>query len=483
MASEESTSTQVRPPAHRAAPTALHLELTPTLHQLVESPQPPMPPSKLIKLPTELLDLIFKDVYATRPPYTPICRALLPYHDKLHRPRFRRVKVVGSVMLASYCGSLKIRSSIGALCESFKVVHTQAKSLAIPVDPPLIDLLLSSLPSVGYLELSSHHLVDTFLERAATSGPSFMPHLAHLVLSADSGGQHPDPYDPSLLLGLGALTRLKKLYLHLVVDEGELVEVQQDVQYSCAALRELTLVDCKSSPGAVDFIQRCTQLETLNLLDDLKALVEAPFLDGLGQLGTVTTLKLSSTVTGHSWKLPKALKNLSSLDNLILGEGCACRDKPSFEILRHIPIKHVAFKLGSVVSAPHLLELVGGDNKHEHLNLLVLNQVWADLGEVQDLSWREQRRELDDWLSGGWTLPKWNKTFSREGLEAIIAAGARSGVVVSGEAVDALDLEWEIKDKKEEVKGWQKREARRERRGWSDGWGGGGGRRGGWDRW
>ncbi|GAA5927725.1 hypothetical protein JCM3775_006064 [Rhodotorula graminis] len=450
-----------------------------TSTQLVQSVQPSMQPSKLLTLPVELLDFIFKDLYATAPPRGPICRRLLAYHDQHHRSRFRRVKVVGSAMLSSYCRSLKMRSSIGAMCESFKVVHTQAKSLAAPVDAALVALLLASLSNVRYLELSGNQLVTAFLARASSSEPSFMPRLVFVSL-ADTGGQHVDPYDPTLLCGLGRFAQLKKAQLDLVVGDGDLGEIQQQVLYSCAALRELTLIDCKSSLGAVDFIQRCDQLETLHLSDSTKSLVEAPFLNAVGRLGTLKNLELSST-TGHSWKLPKALKNLSSLDNLILGAGCACRDKPSFGTLRDVPISRLVFQPGSIVSASHLLELVGGDTKHQNLQSIVLDQVSADLGEVQDLEWREQQRELYDWLVGGWTLPKWNKTFSREGLEAVISAGTANGVDVSGEAVDALDLEWEIKAKKDEVKGWQQREARRERRA-AGGWGGGGGG-GRWNRW
>lgn len=483
MASEASISAQVRPPTHRTPPAALHLALTLSLQQLVKPSRRSLQHSKLLRLPVELLDFIFKDVYATAPPRAPICRALLAYHDEHNRSRFRRVKVVGSVMLSSYCQSLQIRSSIGAMCESLKVVHSRVHSLALAVDPGLVTLLLASLSNVRYLELGGHQLVEAFLQHAAASDSSFMPHLSHLVLLADSAGQNPDPYDPTLLCGLGNFVRLKELYLHLVVQEDNLVEIEEDVQYSCAALRKLTLIDCKSSPGAVDFIQRCTQLQILIISDSIKELVEAPFLNAVGHLGTLKTLQLSASVTGHSWKLPKAVKNLSSLDNLVLGDGCTCRDKPSFEILRRLAVKHLEFRLGSVVSASHLLQLVGGDDKHQYLASIVLDQVYASLGDIDELdSWREQQDELDDWLQGGWTLPKWNKTFSQEGLRAVIAAASRNGVVVSGEAVDALGLEWQIKAKKEEIKGWQKREARRERRA-AGGWGGGGGGYGRWNRW
>ncbi|GAA5889781.1 hypothetical protein JCM8208_001129 [Rhodotorula glutinis] len=481
MASEPSNSTQVRPAAHCIPPAALQQALTPTLQQLVESPQPSMQPSKLLTFPVELLDFIFKDVYATAPPRAPICRALLAYHDEQHRSRFRRVKVVGSVMLASYCRSLEIRSSIGAMCESFKAVAPRNGFMSY-IAPADLALLLASLSNVRYLELEGYQLVEAFLKRGASLGPPFMPHLGDLVLR-DMGGCNLDPYDPNLLRGLGTFAHLKKLRLDLAVavSHGQLVEVEQQVPYACAALRELTLVDCLSSPGAVDFIQRCTQLEELNMRDKLEGVVDGPFLDAVGHLGTLKHLELSSTIAGYSWKLPKALKNLSSLDALILGAGCTVRDKPSFEVLRRIPITLVEFKVGSVVSASHLLKLIDGDDKHPHLESLVLDQVSASLGNVQDFEWRDEPDELGHWLSYGWRLPKWSATFSREGLEALIAAGASNGVDVSGKAVDALDLEWEIKNTKEQAKGWMEREARRNRRAAGLWGGGGGGRR--WGRW
>lgn len=106
-------------------------------------------------------------------------------------------------------------------------------------------------------------------------------------------------------------------------------------------------------------------------------------------------------------KAAQALKSLPAITSVQVGSGCACRDKPSFKVLRHLPLQHLAFGHGSVVSAAYLLEIISGDKKLASLTSLQLDNVYADLGEVQELSWRDQSSELSGWFQGGYTLPEW----------------------------------------------------------------------------
>ncbi|GAA5889848.1 hypothetical protein JCM8208_001146 [Rhodotorula glutinis] len=455
MASEPSSNTQVRPVDHPIPPAALHQALTPTLQQLVESPQSPIQSSRLFSLPVELLDIIFWDLYATAPPRAPICRALLAYHDEHHRSRFRRIKVVGSVMLASYCRSLQIRSSIGDMCEYFEAVAPRNGSM-VDIAPAGLVLLIGSLSNVRYLELEGNQLVTAFLAQVASESSPSMPRVKYLKL-VNACADSPDPYDPTLLRGLGTLSGLEVLNLELIVADGDqtaAVDDAQEADWSCAALRRLTLVDCKVGPGAIDLVKRCHHLVELDFRGSSP--ITSSLIASVGNFRTLTSLELSSSRPGRSWTLPYALKSLTSINFLFLGIGYTCDDQAAFDILRALPLKHLEFMRGSAVSGFHLLELISGDNKHESLKTVVLDQVYAEVGFVEEASWYGcfDEQELGDWLSEGFTLPEWTSTFSREHVVALVKAAAESGVDLWGGAVEALRNEEEIYDRQEEVKEW-----------------------------
>jgi len=450
MASEASTGTQVRPPAHRTPLTTLHLALTPALLQLVQSPLPQSERCKLLELPVELLDIIFRSTYRQS---APLCRDLIRYYDNSKRRTFRDVKISNAAKLSSFSRSYALRTSICTAFESFTVAPGKGQPAGGDFDllPGLPPALVLCMPSVRRLELHGDQIVGTFLEQAASALSPILPVLSDVTLVANLVGQA-DPYHPTLLCGLGALERLQKLHLSLYVADGKLAEVEQHVPYECAAVRELKLVDCKSSPGVIDFIERCTQLVKLDMSSIKKTPASARFLMALGKLGTVTHLHLTASPQGNGWKLLKSLKFLTVLKHLVLGAGCVCRDDVSFDILRLVPITHLEFQLDTVVSASRLLKLLDGDDKHSHLESLVLNQVQASLGGIENLSWRYDSDALGAWYDHeGWTLPEWTSTFSRRGVQGLVHAARRNGIALSGDAVDAVGIEDQIKEWREKI--------------------------------
>ncbi|BGP39009.1 hypothetical protein JCM10450v2_002966 [Rhodotorula kratochvilovae] len=428
-------------------------------NHLVTPFKPVVQTSKLLALPAELLDIIFKDVYAQRTPPGPICRALLRFGDdsEYHREGFRRVRVIGTHGLSSYCKSLEIRSSIGAKCESFTVFRSSVHRVDdLPASQ--VSLLLSSLHNLNRLVLRGEQLVKEFLDRAATNQGNFMPHLGELDLEvAFADGVH--PYHPSYLKGLATFINLRKLSLSLTVDDlpGSL---DKD-DYALVHLQSLTFTATTAIFGAADLVKRCPGLSELHIADGPEMNKVSPILAAAANLKTVTHLSLEGA-SKTSWKLPKELKSFTTLKTLVVGRGCTCRDKPSFALLRRVPFTALEFGAGSIVSASHLLGFITGDEQHPTLVELELNNVEARSQDVQSLDWREERGMLYDWLEGGYRLPMWAKTFSRKGLEALVGAAERERIELSGDAVEAPEIEDQIHDDKEKVEGWMEREDRRE---------------------
>ncbi|GAA6057141.1 hypothetical protein JCM3770_004843 [Rhodotorula araucariae] len=418
--------------------------------------------SKLLGLPVELLDIIFRDVCATRCGPGLICRALLRFHDEHARKRFRRVQVVGSDQLASYCRSFELRTHISAMCKSFKVVRYYRPERW--PEQSEVSRLVSAMPNLRVLKLVDG-LVAAFLGFAASSTAPFMPHLREVSLDADYPDE-PDPYRPSFLAGLANFPSLRTLNLYFRGAEGGEAHDEGDpVDEYTLSVTDLRLVNPMIGPGSAALVARCTSLRKLDVDDYGEGLASARIVNAAAGLGTVTSLVLCHPWSEISaWKMPKQLKKLTTLKELVLPRGCVCRDLGSFETLRRLGrLERLEFGVGTVVSAAHLLTLLRGKGKSRSLRHVQLDNVAANLGDVMRLKWPRDRQALDTWLHGGWTLPKWTKTFSREGVEALVDAAEVAGVRLCGSAVEAPRIEDVIKEKKEWVK--LKKRLRREKKG------------------
>ncbi|BGP39026.1 hypothetical protein JCM10449v2_002964 [Rhodotorula kratochvilovae] len=430
-------------------------------NQLVTPFKPVVQTSKLLALPAELLDMIFEEVCAEWPGPGLICRALLRFHDQYHRKRFRRVKIVGSNQLASYCRSLRMRSSVGAMCKSFKLVHDErCDAPYVSLDYSDVSLLFASLPNVRNLEIVDD-LVEGFLKLANSSEVTFMPRLAEISLNARLPGVR-DPYHPSMLSGLAKFRRLEGMYLLLDVEDVSetLDEVKPEHDYTLN-VQVLALVLEQVPPGAADILARCKLLREPAVVGPVQSITDARIIGAATLVGTLETVGLHAfTDDKVSWKVPKHLKKLTNLTTLVLGHGCTCRDVGSFDTLRRLPLERLYVRAGTVVSTAYLYTLLRGKGKIRSLKLVQLDNVVADLGNVMRLKWPNDRRELDKWLHGGWVLPKWTKTFSREGVEALMEASEVSGVQLTGSAVEAPRIEDLIKEKK----GWVKLKKRLRRK-------------------
>lgn len=430
-----------RPPSCPCAPGA---DATRLLH-LSQTSCRVTQPSKLLTLPVELVELIFEDVYSSaRPPSRPLCRALLRFHDERHRrSRYRRVHLVGSSMLSGYTRSLQIRSSIGAACQSFRVVGGFRKRV-VDIAPGLVDLVFSSLPNVRNLELEGDQLVRTFLQRADAQVPPFMPRLAQLSLEARLADRA-DPYHPSFLRGLSRIRRLTSLSLSLTGGTGAAAPIEPGVDFSLGKLEDLSLTNARSSTGAVDLVARCSSLSQLEISDDAEYLGDPRLLQAAAAHGTLETLSLEGKDGGDEWELPDVVKAMPTLTELRLGRGCNCVDKASFEILAHLPaLETLAFGPGSDVSTARLLKLIEGKSKkHPALKNITLDCVYASYKELPDEPWSKEEGHADavkDWLDA-LVLPEWTDALQPRGLSPLYLPAYDAGVDVSGTAIDAHDCE------------------------------------------
>jgi len=87
------------------------------------------------------------------------------------------------------------------------------------------------------------------------------------------------------------------------------------------------------------------------------------------------------------------------------------------------------------------MKLVTGSTKIKTLKEVVLDVVHGDRGRTipRELA----RKEMAKWvgLKFHWEIPCWTDEFSRDGFEEFLALAKREGIKVTGDAVEALEID------------------------------------------
>ncbi|GAA6005380.1 uncharacterized protein JCM10292_007329 [Rhodotorula paludigena] len=406
-----------------------------------------VPKVSLLSLPFELLHKIFDEVYSTRPPSVPACRALLPFHDAHFRSRFATVKVHRPDVLVSFQKSLDLRKNIGAVCTRFSFVRGHLP--AVPAFHFDAARLFSALPNLEYLRLEGDQLVRAVFEYGSQAVLPFRQ-LQTLTLQAalhDCG----DPYQPSHFQAIPPSVRQLTLLFEGAPSAALTVGAPSD-ELDLSSVDKLELWVLRASSSASRLVQSCSSLAELVLSGDMQSSALIDVLAAATKLDSVESLTLQGTTIG--WKIPKAVKYADDITSLTLGRGCRCADKPSFDILRGLPLEHLSFGSQTVVASAHLLSLVDGASRIKALNSLELDNVSADLGDILAFEWKEEPGCVSEWLSEGFALPKWTKTFSRVAVVEIKAACEAQGIEYSGTTFEAPTTEDRIGHQRRAAKRW-----------------------------
>ncbi|BGP34949.1 translation termination factor GTPase eRF3 [Rhodotorula toruloides] len=399
--------------------------------------------SRLLKLPAELLQAIFEPVYRYWPLEMPLCRKLLPLHDRLRAKWNKKDKVDGTRMLSSFCFSLALRPTLGEMCQSFTVCDPGCRLLdKIPTSD--LNHLFSSLPNLRNLDLSGLQVVSSFLSFAKSHRGQLLPNLSSLNLSAFT--EQAERRYPLPVHGISKLHGLKAFTFSLPYLEGTGAPVSPGL----SALHKLSFAIDDSLDVVAHLVKAATSLRTLLIGDYSSDSKLDQVLGAAAALGSVTALQVDGDSSGKQWKLSKEIKKFRSLESLHLGEGCSARDATSFAILHRLPLKNLHFKPNTTVSAAHLRTLISGRDKISTFQNLTLDNVAASYQPLDVTS--RSRTYLRSWLTNGCTLPKWTKTFSRDGFEELLSAAEAEGVTVGGSAAQACDIEDTINDLKERAK-------------------------------
>lgn len=359
-------------------------------------------------------------------------------------------------MLERYSATIK-RSAVGVACKSLKVTsnyYQPHKKLA----GEALHQFFVPLTNLRKLEIDNAQLANAFVAHLEKSTATPFPHLETLALK-------PAESEPIAVLPLRKLTSLKYMILSLmcpadVSARRDEVETTSFPKLECVslAIREGDLSDITR------IIKSAPTLDTLSIKHYSANEAYGALLGAAAKLGTVKKLTLAGVRSSASWKVPKQLKEFTVLTDLTLSTGCTARDAPTFKLLRRLPLQSLRFGSGTIVSDSHLLALIAGVEKLDSLQSVVLNNVYARCDDVQQWDWRRDIDALYDWLKEGYTKPHWTKTFSRAGCQALIDAAAAEGIELSGDAVEAIDIEDEISTNKYDVEGFLERQRRRDRR-------------------
>jgi hypothetical protein len=365
---------------------------------------PPSQTSPLLKLPAELLDLIFEDVYRHKCLSAPPCRALFAVHDKLLAPPYKQVKFRYASALTAYCAALRMGRGLGPLCTSLVMVTGAWQFPAADAD-----VLFHSLPNLRRLQFVDKSLIEPFFDCLDKSTTPPMPELITLSLEG-TRDEGVDPYSATQIALLAKLVKLKTLAVRY---HDRLNDVSQGTRGPPSTLPSVTRLILRTSKPASSarLVRACTALEQLEMVnlattnDGWSALLAAA-----PDPGSLRALVLAGEPKS-TWKIPKEIKRFASLRSLTLNSGCTARDKPSFEHIKRLNLEELVFGRGTVVSASHLRALLTGTDKLVTLKKLSVSSVTAYCKERPPERSDESEHstdpyEMQRWLKSGSRMPK-----------------------------------------------------------------------------
>ena len=481
---------------HHATPAfPRSLTLTPFLQALVDSPlsanlESPKP-SPFLRFPTELLDEIFRlsyqsepldpsvPNYARMPPHAhrPLCRRLYPSQ---RRVLYSHVELYSYRALRSFSRALKspanagtaesVRSlSFGAMWGSTNRAPRQTvvslddvQDRATTTDqdesdepqklvtPQRFCDLFARLANLEVLCFSTldHELLAVLPEDKST--PAKLSRVEVLELSLNGGFDVPDyEGDCAWFVQLSLFPRLKHLTISKL-DFGELVEPQM----ALPALASLTRLSITSGDLAGWSELNLSEV-TPNLVDlRLEHYFASAWFEPILRTAPSKLRRLEVAVVdaeSDPWpnaQLNEVLRRFDCLEYLSLCED-AFEPATLAACLHPLNDLHeLRFDFGTVTTDELLSEIVDGPSRVPHLRRLVIDHVQCTRGVTMEqlggrlglpppkcASEAHLRRPM---RPPEWFEPLFPRGCSEAGIRAVVDAAQARGIVVSGDALEAL---------------------------------------------
>jgi len=405
---------------------------------------------RLSSLPNEILDDIFDLAHTELEPLTgPLSKRLLPFFQ---RSFYRKVRLSSYGQLDRLCQTSQTRPVLTSLIwvlriEIPKERYSNELDLRRPTNDAIHDLL-SRLVTLRYLRITGSSRVACLL----LSPPSqtiypFCSTLLYLELSS-SFDPHRNPYQVLLHSTLHQYRSLESMHLNVDRSEATIDSGPDDIgstdipRQLSSSIGSFTL----SGPLAES---RCAE----TILGSVPApfqirIVHAepsfpPFRELLSRVQQPRLVNNLHILASDSDRLGShvfsPLRLFTQLRSIELSVRTTFEDV--FLALSGAPLELIHLYWDCDVAITALMKLVTGSTKIKTLKEVVLDVVHGDRGRTipRELA----RKEMAKWvgLKFHWEIPCWTDEFSRDGFEEFLALAKREGIKVTGDAVEALEID------------------------------------------
>ncbi|GAA5908134.1 uncharacterized protein JCM6883_004126 [Sporobolomyces salmoneus] len=336
------------------------------------------------------------------------------------------------------------------------------------VDDPLIpssdriERLFSILDRVESLAIEGSSRIASIILTPQVAVSS-LPKLTTLRLSSSFHG-FDDPFNPSFYASLSNYLDLGQLKLQVCRTPASVklsTKPSPDTTSPLPSLFSLTLNGPLSR--SISSVQRliCSfaLILELNLEDTAPTSRIYSLLEGLETPEELTHLSLQRyeafgpSPEGSLLTLVDGLSELSSLD---VGGTCASVAPEFFQALHQLPLETLIFSPESDVNLVELGKLIKGRQKHKTLKAIRFDNVGGKIGSrIRDKTAPAWQPEVYKWgRYDDWFLPSWTDSFTATKLEEFEELAEQEGIEVSGNAFEAITVEEEYQEEREERKKW-----------------------------
>ncbi|GAA5906671.1 hypothetical protein JCM6882_008091 [Rhodosporidiobolus microsporus] len=287
-----------------------------------------------------------------------------------------------------------------------------------------------------------------------------LPSLKELYLASPFPGVK-DPFHPALYAAL-TFYQLEHLGIRVERSSASIKPFSNPLPASppllfASVLRLILDGPVARSSAAQSLISSFPDICDLCLTDIDTPSSLLPLVRAVDNPAEIFALALNSSLGPYDRKFEDALLGFQAVGHLELS-GRLVSPLPSFyDTLRQLPLlETLTIGLDASASTEELSSLVAsGPRKHPSLKQLTLHNVWGKMGtrieEDRDGEMYDPTIDRGNYeeFGGGhlwgiypdWIPPQWTSEFTRHGLENLLQVAQASGVEVSGDAVQALEIE------------------------------------------
>ncbi|BGP15017.1 hypothetical protein JCM10213_002838 [Rhodosporidiobolus nylandii] len=417
---------------------------------------------RLSALPVELLREIWTSAYPPDPsetslPPLPPSRLFLPLWREI---RFRRVEITSYGQLDRLCKLVAGKAQIGKRIKQLDVEFERANKDS--ADPPVemtdpqtpskkaLIKLFKALKNLRFTYLSGSTRLACLAISAEVAANCF-PKLERLFLVSTFHSLK-DPFHPSHYTNLPFFPKLAGLGIIVERPHQTIKTSAKSFPSSPVAFPPIFQVHLNGPLGGSEsakcLLSSFSFVGNLSLVDLNSPFPLAPLLGAIEAPEAVGSLGLESINSPYDASIEQALLRFTELDQLTVGGTVPSSSSSFYDTLRKLPPSHLEFGEEASAATEQLKTLVAGPQKHPSLHHLILNNVAAERGSriIEDKDGTAFLDAAQDRLVPwpDWQLADWTSDFSRSGLEDLLRTAKDSGVLVTGEALTAPEIEDEF---------------------------------------